>query len=176
MRCRLERTRGPLAIGAGQHPDALLGRRGEQVLVRKHRARAADQPASVAVGDVHSAGLAAMDDGRRRSYQSYDYDYDQIFGLQLDDQCHRSRARHGVRHHRQSSPDLYAEVRPGDYGWTESLVALNGDTGKLVWAISTCRTTPGTSTQYQRRFLADVMGKDGQTLMVTTDVGRRRSN
>jgi glucose dehydrogenase len=74
------------------------------------------------------------------------------------------------------SPDLYAEVRPGDYGWTESLVALNGDTGKLVWAISTCRTTPGTSTRYQRRFLADVMGKDGQTLMVITDVGRRRSN
>jgi alcohol dehydrogenase (cytochrome c) len=31
------------------------------------------------------------------------------------------------------SPDLYAEIRPGDNRWTESLVALNIETGKQVW-------------------------------------------
>ena len=32
------------------------------------------------------------------------------------------------------SPDLDGSVRPGDNRWSDSLVALNADTGKLVWA------------------------------------------
>src|SRR5918999_34733 len=31
------------------------------------------------------------------------------------------------------SPDLYAEIRPGDNRWTESLVALNAESGELIW-------------------------------------------
>lgn len=32
------------------------------------------------------------------------------------------------------SPDLDGSIRPGDNRWSDSLVALNADTGKLVWA------------------------------------------
>ncbi|MEE8214207.1 MAG: PQQ-binding-like beta-propeller repeat protein, partial [Alphaproteobacteria bacterium] len=32
------------------------------------------------------------------------------------------------------SPDLDGSLRPGDNRWSDSLVALNGDTGALVWA------------------------------------------
>ncbi|MDE2196525.1 MAG: pyrroloquinoline quinone-dependent dehydrogenase [Gammaproteobacteria bacterium] len=33
-----------------------------------------------------------------------------------------------------ADPDMYGGERPGDDRWTDSIVALNGDTGKLVWA------------------------------------------
>jgi quinoprotein glucose dehydrogenase len=33
-----------------------------------------------------------------------------------------------------ADPDMYGGERPGDDRWTDSLVALDGDTGKLVWA------------------------------------------
>ncbi|MGH8403729.1 MAG: pyrroloquinoline quinone-dependent dehydrogenase, partial [Gammaproteobacteria bacterium] len=31
------------------------------------------------------------------------------------------------------SPDVYGGERPGDNRWADSVIALNGDTGKLVW-------------------------------------------
>jgi PQQ-dependent dehydrogenase (methanol/ethanol family) len=62
------------------------------------------------------------------------------------------------------SPDLYAEVRPGDNRWTESLVALNVDTGKLVWGYQYVPHDPWDLDAVSPPILADVIGKDGQTL------------
>jgi alcohol dehydrogenase (cytochrome c) len=64
------------------------------------------------------------------------------------------------------SPDLYAEVRPGDNRWTESLVALNVDTGKLVWGYQYVPHDPWDLDAASPPILAHVTGKDGRTLLV----------
>jgi alcohol dehydrogenase (cytochrome c) len=62
------------------------------------------------------------------------------------------------------SPDLYAEIRPGDNRWTESLVALNLDTGKPVWAYQYVPHDPWDLDAVSPPILAEVKGKDGQTM------------
>jgi alcohol dehydrogenase (cytochrome c) len=64
------------------------------------------------------------------------------------------------------SPDLYAEVRPGDNRWTESLVALNVNTGKLVWGYQFVPHDPWDFDAVSPPILADVTGRDGRTLIV----------
>ena len=56
------------------------------------------------------------------------------------------------------SPDLYAEVRPGDNRWTESLVALDVDTGKLVWGYQYVPHDPWDLDAVSPPILADVAG------------------
>lgn len=60
------------------------------------------------------------------------------------------------------SPDLWAEIRPGDNRWTESLVALNAETGKLVWGYQYVPHDPWDLDAASPPILADVMGRDGQ--------------
>jgi alcohol dehydrogenase (cytochrome c) len=62
------------------------------------------------------------------------------------------------------SPDLYAEIRPGDNRWTESLVALNVDTGELVWGYQYVPHDPWDLDAVSPPILADVRGTDGQTV------------
>ena len=78
--------------------------------------------------------------------------------LQLDDQRDRPRARPRVRDDRQPSPDLYAEVRPGDNRWTESLVALDVDTGELKWGYQYVPHDPWDLDAASPPILAEVAG------------------
>jgi alcohol dehydrogenase (cytochrome c) len=64
------------------------------------------------------------------------------------------------------SPDLYSEIRPGDNRWTESLVALDVNTGKLVWGYQYVPHDPWDFDAVSPPVLADVTGKDGKTLTV----------
>jgi alcohol dehydrogenase (cytochrome c) len=59
------------------------------------------------------------------------------------------------------SPDLYADIRPGDNRWTESLVALNADTGKLIWGYQYVPHDPWDLDATSPPILADVAGRDG---------------
>jgi PQQ-dependent dehydrogenase (methanol/ethanol family) len=62
------------------------------------------------------------------------------------------------------SPDLYSEIRPGDNRWTESLVALDVNTGKLVWGYQYVPHDPWDLDAVSPPILADVKGADGQTV------------
>jgi alcohol dehydrogenase (cytochrome c) len=62
------------------------------------------------------------------------------------------------------SPDLYSEIRPGDNRWTESLVALNLETGKLVWGYQYVPHDPWDLDAVSPPILTDVKGADGQTV------------
>ena len=64
------------------------------------------------------------------------------------------------------SPDLYAEIRPGDNRWTESLAALDAETGELIWGYQYVPHDPWDLDAASPPILADVMGKDGQALTV----------
>jgi PQQ-dependent dehydrogenase (methanol/ethanol family) len=59
------------------------------------------------------------------------------------------------------SPDLWAEIRPGDNRWTESLVALDAETGKLLWGYQYVPHDPWDLDAASPPILADVKGKDG---------------
>jgi PQQ-dependent dehydrogenase (methanol/ethanol family) len=59
------------------------------------------------------------------------------------------------------SPDLYAEIRPGDNRWTESLVALNADTGELIWGYQYVPHDPWDLDAASPPILAEVAGPDG---------------
>jgi PQQ-dependent dehydrogenase (methanol/ethanol family) len=59
------------------------------------------------------------------------------------------------------SPDLYSEVRPGDNRWTESLVALDAATGKLLWGYQYVPHDPWDLDAVSPPILADVAGPDG---------------
>jgi PQQ-dependent dehydrogenase (methanol/ethanol family) len=60
------------------------------------------------------------------------------------------------------SPDLFDAIRPGDNRWTESLVALNVDTGKLVWGYQYVPHDPWDLDAVSPPILADVAGPGGQ--------------
>ncbi len=70
------------------------------------------------------------------------------------------------------SPDLYSEIRPGDNRWTESLVALNVDTGKLVWGYQYVPHDPWDLDAASPPILADVKGADGQTVPAVITGGK----
>ena len=70
------------------------------------------------------------------------------------------------------SPDLYSEVRPGDNRWTESLVALNVNTGKLVWGYQYVPHDPWDLDAVSPPILADVKGADGQTVPAVITGGK----
>jgi alcohol dehydrogenase (cytochrome c) len=59
------------------------------------------------------------------------------------------------------SPDLYADIRPGDNRWTESLVALDADSGKLIWGYQYVPNDPWDLDAASPPILADVAGEDG---------------
>lgn len=59
------------------------------------------------------------------------------------------------------SPDLYSDVRPGDNRWTESLVALNAETGELMWGYQYVPHDPWDLDAVSPPILADVTGPDG---------------
>jgi alcohol dehydrogenase (cytochrome c) len=59
------------------------------------------------------------------------------------------------------SPDLYAEIRPGDNRWTESLVALDAETGKIKWGYQYVPHDPWDLDAVSPPILAEVAGKDG---------------
>jgi PQQ-dependent dehydrogenase (methanol/ethanol family) len=59
------------------------------------------------------------------------------------------------------SPDLYAEIRPGDNRWTESLVALDAETGDLIWGYQYVPHDPWDLDAVSPPILADVQGADG---------------
>jgi alcohol dehydrogenase (cytochrome c) len=60
------------------------------------------------------------------------------------------------------SPDLYAEIRPGDNRWTESLVALDAETGRLKWGYQYVPHDPWDLDAVSPPILAEVAGRDGQ--------------
>ena len=70
------------------------------------------------------------------------------------------------------SPDLYSEVRPGDNRWTESLVALNVNTGKLVWGYQYVPHDPWDLDAVSPPILADVRGADGKTVPAVITGGK----
>ena len=51
----------------------------------------------------------------------------------LDARNFRSRNQHRVLGHQQSAPDFDGEARPGDNLYTDCVLALDADTGKLRW-------------------------------------------
>ncbi len=70
------------------------------------------------------------------------------------------------------SPDLYSEVRPGDNRWTESLVALNVENGKLVWGYQYVPHDPWDLDAVSPPILANVKGADGQTVPAVITGGK----
>ncbi len=60
------------------------------------------------------------------------------------------------------SPDLYAEIRPGDNRWTELLVALDAETGELKWGYQYVPHDPWDLDAVSPPILAEVAGPDGQ--------------
>jgi alcohol dehydrogenase (cytochrome c) len=62
------------------------------------------------------------------------------------------------------SPDLYAEIRPGDNRWTESLVALDAETGELIWGYQYVPHDPWDLDAASPPILAEVQGSDGSTI------------
>ena len=59
------------------------------------------------------------------------------------------------------SPDLYADIRPGDNRWTESLVALNAETGELIWGYQYVPHDPWDLDAVSPPILAEVQGANG---------------
>ena len=58
-------------------------------------------------------------------------------------------------------PSLFDAIRPGDNRWTESLVALDVNTGKLVWGYQYVPHDPWDLDAVSPPILADVAGADG---------------
>lgn len=62
------------------------------------------------------------------------------------------------------SPDLYDAIRPGDNRWSESLVALDANTGKLIWGYQYVPHDPWDLDAASPPILADVRGRDGNMI------------
>ncbi len=62
------------------------------------------------------------------------------------------------------SPDLDGSVRPGDNRWSDSLVALDADTGKMLWGYQYVPHDVWDLDAASPPILADVTGKDGSTV------------
>ncbi len=62
------------------------------------------------------------------------------------------------------SPDLDGSVRPGDNRWTDSLVALDADTGNMLWGYQYVPHDVWDLDAVSPPILADVTGKDGSTV------------
>ncbi|MBV8400536.1 MAG: PQQ-binding-like beta-propeller repeat protein [Acetobacteraceae bacterium] len=62
------------------------------------------------------------------------------------------------------SPDLDGSVRPGDNRWSDSLVALNADTGRLVWAYQYVPHDVWDLDAVSPPILADVPDENGKTV------------
>jgi alcohol dehydrogenase (cytochrome c) len=62
------------------------------------------------------------------------------------------------------SPDLYADIRPGDNRWSESLVALDAETGELIWGYQYVPHDPWDLDAASPPILAEVQGSDGSTI------------
>jgi alcohol dehydrogenase (cytochrome c) len=59
------------------------------------------------------------------------------------------------------SPDLFDAIRPGDNRWTESLVALDAETGEMKWGYQYVPHDPWDLDAVSPPILADVQGADG---------------
>jgi alcohol dehydrogenase (cytochrome c) len=70
------------------------------------------------------------------------------------------------------SPDLYADIRPGDNRWTESLVALNVETGKQVWGYQFVPHDPWDLDAVSPPILTDVKGANGQMVPAVVQGGK----
>ena len=62
------------------------------------------------------------------------------------------------------TPDLDGSIRPGDNRWSDSLVALNADTGKLVWGYQYVAHDVWDLDAVSPPILADVKDKNGKTV------------
>ncbi|MFQ5467045.1 MAG: pyrroloquinoline quinone-dependent dehydrogenase [Kiloniellaceae bacterium] len=62
------------------------------------------------------------------------------------------------------SPDLDGTVRPGDNRWSDSLVALDAETGKMVWGYQYVPHDVWDLDAVSPPILADVMGKGGELI------------
>ncbi len=62
------------------------------------------------------------------------------------------------------SPDLDGSVRPGDNRWSDSLVALDADTGNMLWGYQYVPHDVWDLDAASPPILADVAGKDGSTV------------
>ena len=62
------------------------------------------------------------------------------------------------------SPDLDGSVRPGDNRWSDSLVALDADTGKMLWGYQYVPHDVWDLDAASPPILGDVTGKDGSTV------------
>jgi glucose dehydrogenase len=70
------------------------------------------------------------------------------------------------------SPDLDGSVRPGDNRWSDSIAALNADTGKLVWAYQYVPHDVWDLDSVSPPILADVKDKDGKTVPAVIHGGK----
>ncbi len=70
------------------------------------------------------------------------------------------------------SPDLDGSLRPGDNRWTDSLLALNGDTGKIVWAYQYVPHDVWDLDSVSPPILADAKNKAGKTVPAVIHGGK----
>lgn len=70
------------------------------------------------------------------------------------------------------SPDLDGSLRPGDNRWSDSLVALNGDTGELVWAYQYVPHDVWDLDSVSPPILAEAKDKSGKTVPVVIHGGK----
>jgi alcohol dehydrogenase (cytochrome c) len=70
------------------------------------------------------------------------------------------------------SPDLDGSVRPGDNRWSDSIVALNADTGKLVWAYQYVPHDVWDLDSVSPPILIDVKDKDGKMVPAVIHGGK----
>jgi len=70
------------------------------------------------------------------------------------------------------SPDLDGSIRPGDNRWSDSLAALNADTGKLVWAYQYIAHDVWDLDAVSPPILADVKGPDGKMVPAVITGGK----
>lgn len=70
------------------------------------------------------------------------------------------------------NPDLYGANRTGDNLYTDSIVALNVDTGKLVWHYQEVAHDVWDYDAVSNVVLFDVTGKDGKTIPAAGEAGK----
>jgi len=70
------------------------------------------------------------------------------------------------------SPDLDGSIRPGDNRWSDSLVALNADTGKPVWAYQYVPHDVWDLDAVSPPILADVKDESGKTVPAVITGGK----
>ena len=70
------------------------------------------------------------------------------------------------------SPDLDGSLRPGDNRWSDSLVALNGDTGALVWAYQYVPHDVWDLDSVSPPILTEAIGPEGHMVPVVVHGGK----